>query len=209
VTVAAYRNRLFQGTVLKIEPQAVTEQNVTMFPVLVSIENPEGLLKPGMNCEVEFQVGRREGVLAVPNAALRTARDVDAAASVLGLSQQEIRDQVAAGEPEAPPPADHALSREDPRPGGPVPEADGNQNRDVRLGGSYLVFVLENGEPRLVRVRTGLTDFDYSEVLEGLSESDSVLLLPSAGLVRSQEWRRDRINRITGGGLPGVRSSRP
>ena len=40
------------GVVEKIEPQAVVQQNVTMFPVLVTLDNSEGLLKPGMNGEV-------------------------------------------------------------------------------------------------------------------------------------------------------------
>ena len=40
VSVAAYPNQPFPGEVLKIEPQAVLEQNVTMFAVLVSIDNP-------------------------------------------------------------------------------------------------------------------------------------------------------------------------
>ena len=42
MTVDAYPNRPFEGTVLKIEPQAETEQNVTMFPVLVRIDNRDG-----------------------------------------------------------------------------------------------------------------------------------------------------------------------
>jgi HlyD family secretion protein len=209
VTVAAYRNRPFEGAVLKIEPQAVTEQNVTMFPVLVSIDNPEGLLKPGMNCEVEFQVGRREQVLAIPNAALITALDVGAAASVLGLSPQELGDPLARGGSTTTDPDDPPVPQESSQEGVAAEEGAAAPSRDARFGGRYLVVVLKDGRPRLARIRTGLTDFDYSEVLEGLWESDSVLLLPSAGLVRSQEWRRDRINRITGGGLPGMRSRRP
>ena len=59
-----------------------------------------------------------------------------------------------------------------------------------------------------MKIRTGLTDLDFSEVIEGLSESDSVLLLPSAGLVRSQQRFQERIRRVTGDGLPGVRSPR-
>jgi hypothetical protein len=59
--------------------------------------------------------------------------------------------------------------------------------------------------PKPVWIRTGLTDLDYSEVVDGLQESDSVLILPSASLVQSQEESRERINRITGGGgLPGM-----
>src|SRR5690606_17844566 len=54
VTVEAFPGRIFAGEVLKIEPQAVVEQNVTMFPVLVRLDNREGLLKPGMNAEVRI-----------------------------------------------------------------------------------------------------------------------------------------------------------
>ena len=93
--VDAYPNRPFQGRVLKIEPQAVTQQNVTMFPVLVRIGNREGLLKPGMNAEVEMQVGDRRGVLAVPNGALRTQRDVASAATVLGLDPEGVEQELA------------------------------------------------------------------------------------------------------------------
>ncbi|HEX3233611.1 MAG TPA: efflux RND transporter periplasmic adaptor subunit [Gemmatimonadales bacterium] len=99
VTVDAYPNRPFDGTVLKIEPQAQTEQNVTVFPVLIRINNREGLLRPGMNTEVEIHVGRRDSVLAVPNAALRTQRDVGSAAQVLGLSPQTVQQELAATAP--------------------------------------------------------------------------------------------------------------
>jgi HlyD family secretion protein len=85
VTVDAYPNQPFQGEVLKIEPQAETAQNVTMFPVLVRIENRNGLLKPGMNADVEVHVGARDSVLTVPNAALRTPRDINSARLVLGM----------------------------------------------------------------------------------------------------------------------------
>jgi hypothetical protein len=85
VTVDAYPNQPFQGEVLKIEPQAETAQNVTMFPVLVRIENRNGLLKPGMNADVEIHVGERDSVLTVPNAALRTPRDINSARQVLGI----------------------------------------------------------------------------------------------------------------------------
>ena len=98
VTVDAFPNRTFDGTVLKIEPQAQTEQNVTVFPVLVRIDNREGLLRPGMNTEVEVHVGRRDQVPAVPNAALRTQRDVGSAAQVLGLSEQSVQQQLAASD---------------------------------------------------------------------------------------------------------------
>jgi len=53
------------------------------------------VLKPGMNTEVEIHIGQRQGVLAVPNAALRTPRDVASAAKVLGLDVQAVERQLA------------------------------------------------------------------------------------------------------------------
>jgi len=44
ITVDAYPSRPFMGRVLKIEPQATVQQNVTMFPALVRIANPNHLL---------------------------------------------------------------------------------------------------------------------------------------------------------------------
>ncbi len=91
VTVAAYPNQPFDGEVAKVEPQAVVEQNVTMFAVLISIQNPEGLLMPGMNAEVEVAVARRDDVLTVPVIALRTERDVAATAGILGISESALQ----------------------------------------------------------------------------------------------------------------------
>mgnify|MGYP002622539041 FL=1 len=91
VTVEAYPNRPFRGEVLKIEPQADTIQNVTMFPVLVRINNADNLLKPGMNTEVNISVGRADSVMAIPNSALRTERDVESAASVLGIDPADLQ----------------------------------------------------------------------------------------------------------------------
>jgi HlyD family secretion protein len=199
VAVTAYPDRTFHGSVLKVEPESRIEQNVTMFPTLVGLDNPEGLLKPGMNCEVEIHVDRRDAVLAIPYAALRTPGDVDSAAEVLGLSPDEVRESLAAAR-EAPSAAESAEADS-------APATAGEQRGSFRPRGEYVVFTPAGGAPRARWIRTGLTDLDYVEVLEGLSESDSVYLLPSAGLVRSQQRFQDRIRRVTGGGLPGVRRS--
>jgi HlyD family secretion protein len=94
VTVDAYPDRPFRGAVEKIEPQAVVQQNVTMFPVLVAVSNREGLLMPGMNGEVSILVERRENVISVPNDAVRPPRDINAAAAALGLNPDSVRRQV-------------------------------------------------------------------------------------------------------------------
>jgi hypothetical protein len=69
---------------------------------------------------------------------------------------------------------------------------------------NYIVFALRAGHPTPKRIQTGLTDLDYIEVTAGLSEQDTVLMLPSASLVQAQREMRDRFQRMTGGGLPGV-----
>ena len=103
ITVDAFPSRTFDGSVLKIEPQAQVTQNVTMFPVEVNIPNVGHVLKPGMNTEVEIHIGQRQGVLAVPNAALRTPRDVASAAGVLGLDVPTVERQLASGVADATP----------------------------------------------------------------------------------------------------------
>jgi len=47
ITVDAFPNRTFDGSVLKIEPQAQVTQNVTMFPVQVNIPNTGHVLQAG------------------------------------------------------------------------------------------------------------------------------------------------------------------
>ena len=96
VTVDAYPDRRFTGTVEKIEPSAVIQQNVTMFPVLVTLENNEGLLKPGMNGETNVMVEQRANVLSVPNDAVRNPREAAATAPILGLNPDSVRSQIAA-----------------------------------------------------------------------------------------------------------------
>jgi HlyD family secretion protein len=227
ITVDAYPNRPFEGRVLKVEPQATVNQNVTMFPVLIRIANPGHLLKPGMNTEVEIHVGDRQNVLAIPYTALRTPRDVGSAAQVLGLDPNDVQRQLT--EAQRPPQAGEAVAGGDTaarspvrrvRPDSPTPPTSGGASGTgtrVRGGGgaagamagSFIVFAMRNGRPTPVPIRTGLTDLDYIEVLSGLSEQDTVLLLPSASLVQSQRDMRERVQRMTGGGLPGVQQSQP
>ena len=98
ITVAAYPNQPFNGEVVKIEPQAVVIQNVTMFAVLIAIQNSDGLLLPGMNAEVEVLVAQRNDVLTVPVIALRTERDVVATAGILGMSESALRAELNPGD---------------------------------------------------------------------------------------------------------------
>ena len=228
VTVDAYANHPFSGSVLKIEPRDTVQQNVTMFPVRIRIDNRDGLLRPGMNADVEIHVGQAEQVLALPNAALRTLRDVGSAAQVLGLDpnavQADLRQQTRtgdsgsarlggapAGDGTTLPIGRDSMRRRSRIPGDtssarPTPR----RSLDALFGGRYIVFVQRGGKPTAVWVRTGLTDLDYSQVISGLNPGDSVYILPSASLVQSQQQFRQRITNMTGGGgLPGMRQQTP
>jgi HlyD family secretion protein len=105
ITVEAYRDRTFRGSVLKIEPQAVVEQNVTMFAVLTRIANEEDLLKPGMNADVSVVIGREDNVLALPNSGIRTVQEAARLADALQIPgdvnalAQEAQRALEGGEP--------------------------------------------------------------------------------------------------------------
>jgi HlyD family secretion protein len=100
VVVDAFPNSRFQGVVEKVEPQAVVQQSVTMFPVLISLDNRDGRLLPGMNGEVTMTVQDKKNVLAIPADAVRAMKDVAISARALGLDpdtvQAELQAQVAA-----------------------------------------------------------------------------------------------------------------
>ena len=70
-TVQAYPNQSFTGTVEQVRLQSTLQDNVVNYTAVVTVQNPEGKLLPGMTATVEFQTGAAEDVLTVPNAALR------------------------------------------------------------------------------------------------------------------------------------------
>ncbi|MED5564162.1 MAG: efflux RND transporter periplasmic adaptor subunit [Gemmatimonadota bacterium] len=121
VTVEAYPQERFMGIVEKIEPQALVQQNVTMFPVIVQLDNDSGLLRPGMNAEVEIELAQESGVLLVPNNALVTPEDVQPASVVLGLEIGTIDTSnlfAGLGDGRGRPTADQTSAREGGRSGG-------------------------------------------------------------------------------------------
>src|SRR6185503_13216047 len=91
VTVDAFPNRRFVGIVEQVQPEAVVQSSVTMFPVLVSLDNSDGALMPGMNGQVVMDILRRDNVLAVPSDAIRNARDAATVAPVLAVSPDSLK----------------------------------------------------------------------------------------------------------------------
>ncbi len=69
--VDALPNRVFHGQVGKIRLNATMTQNVVTYTVEVNTKNEDGKLLPYLTANAKFKIGRRDGVLLVPNAALR------------------------------------------------------------------------------------------------------------------------------------------
>ena len=214
VTAEAYPNRVFRGTVEKIEPQAVVDQNVTMFPVLIRLENPQGLLKPGMNAEVVVDVAHRENVVAISSEAVVSMRDAASAARALGVSPEAVaalrssRSTGAAnGNAAADAQAQGASSEKVVRPA--ATRTSDNATRPTQARGTDaatrpgVVFVetATAVEPRLVQL--GLSDWEYTEIVTGLQEGERAKLVTVAQFNAQQAQNAERMQRRAGGMMPG------
>ncbi len=70
-TVDAHPGQTFSGTVSRIRLNATNTQNVVVYTVEVTVENPNRVLLPYMTANLQFEVDRRDDALRVPNTALR------------------------------------------------------------------------------------------------------------------------------------------
>lgn len=153
VQVEAFPDRTFRGGVQKVEPQAEIQQNVTMFPVIVSLDNRGGLLRPGMNAEVNILVDQATDVLLVPNSAIVRPQDTGPAALALGLdvSAMDLTQFMRAGRSGAGAGATGGAMQAAAEPaagtGGPSrPATTGGPNGDVRARIDTLRAKVERGE---------------------------------------------------------------
>jgi len=211
VTVTAYPNQPFEGSVSKIEPQAIADQTVTTFSVLIVLNNENGLLRPGMNADVEIRIAERRDVLAVRTGALRVTRDIPVSSQLLNIPEDDIRNSLATTK---------SASNETANNRGPSTQGSTARSRGAtgsrgnskgrpasgyQFNSRYWVFVDAATGPQPVNIDTGLTDLDYSEVLSGLDAGDRVLLLPSSGLIQEQQRRQAQMQRFTS--MPGMNSN--
>ncbi len=70
-TVDAYPKRVFEGTVTQVRQSPQTVQNVITYDVVVSVDNSDLALKPGLTAATRIIIDQRSDVLRVPNQALR------------------------------------------------------------------------------------------------------------------------------------------
>jgi HlyD family secretion protein len=163
--VDAYPSRRFKGTVQQVRNAAIMVQNVVTYDAVVGVDNKELLLKPGMTANVEFLVSRKEDVLKIPNAALRFRP----------LSERQPPAQVAAaGQAGGPgPEAGGGAGRR----GGSPNAGQGSRNREGGVNRQGTVYTIRDQKAIPVRVRLGISDGSYSEVVAGdLKAGDQIIL---------------------------------
>lgn len=70
-TVDAYPDRAFEARITEVRLAPIVVQNVVTYEAVLQVDNPAGLLRPGMTASVDVQTATVHDALRVPNAALR------------------------------------------------------------------------------------------------------------------------------------------
>jgi HlyD family secretion protein len=70
-TVDAFPDEVFHGQVTQVRKAPTTTQNVVTYETIITVDNPEQKLFPGMTADVSILVVARKNVPKIPNAALR------------------------------------------------------------------------------------------------------------------------------------------
>ncbi len=157
-TVDAFPNRNFTGDVQQIRLNPTNQQNVVTYNVRINVANPDQTLLPGMTAYVNIGVQKREGVLLVPNAALRY-KPAEAANKKGEAGAKQPGGMAGMG-----PGAD----------GGPPKAGSGKGKK--RDGQSGTVYVLAGDQISPVSVQLGITDNRNTEVIGGeLKEGDRIV----------------------------------
>jgi HlyD family secretion protein len=167
VEVDAFPSRQFTGVIEKIEPQAVVNQGVTFFPVLVNVDNRDRLLMPGMNGEVTIRSKQRLNVVTVPVETIRGPAELAAIARLFGRNVDSL---TALLKPELVSPISQAAAK-----------------------AHFAVVALPDSMYELRLVHIGANDLVTAEVLEGLNEGDRVVQLGGLKSQRAETPPKFRI----------------
>lgn len=146
-TVDAFPDRAFNAAIRDISFASVTTEGVVTYDARLDVDNAELLLRPGMTATVSVVTRKAEGVLTVPATAFRFTPPVERAARGWSLQRMFMP----------------------PRPQG----QERTRRRDA--DGLRTLYVLKNGAPEAVKVKTGSTDGESIEILSGLAEGDQVV----------------------------------
>lgn len=156
-SVDAFPNLDFQGVVKQIRLNPVTTSNVVSYNVVISVDNPEQILLPGMTAYVSIVFAKHDNVLLVPNAALRFKPKQD--------------------ENESDTKGSASKSREAKRDGDKKHLVDKQQSNGLGRG---KVFILENGKPSMHEVKVGISDGKFTEIIAQDLQMGSQVIIGNA-----------------------------
>ncbi|NNJ77447.1 MAG: efflux RND transporter periplasmic adaptor subunit [Anderseniella sp.] len=150
-TVESFQDRDFPAQISELRFAPETVDGVVTYKAILTIDNNDLLLRPGMTATAEINVQTVEDALLIPNAALRYAPPADTAAG----SGKSFVQSILPGPPRS------------------TEIAKIEQTRN----GERRIWVLRNDMPVSVNVRTGVTDGSKTQILEGeLDLNDRVIV---------------------------------
>jgi HlyD family secretion protein len=168
-TVDAFPSRRFRGRVYQVRNAPVNVQGVVTYNAVARIDNKDMILKPGMTANVRFLVSHKEGVLVIPNVAMRfkPPDQKDEAQELLRQERARVANPVG--------------MRRTSRAGGVGGGGGGRGNRRA------TIYVLRGDKAEPVEVQIGITDGSRSEILgDKLNENDPVIIGVSSAAAASQ-----------------------
>jgi HlyD family secretion protein len=168
--VDAYPGQSFHGTVNKIRLNASMTQNVVTYTVEVTTDNPDGKLLPYLTANVQFQVASRQGVLKVPNAALRWIPQTEQIEPSVraSASQDQSGSSGRRGGGPGTSPSGRSTTKRTRAASGPA------MNNEPKFG---TVWVPEGQYVKPIKVKVGISDGTDTEVAGGdLAENTEVVV---------------------------------
>lgn len=182
-TVDSYPDTQFRGRVNQVRLEPIVQQNVVTYKVVVQVENEDLKLRPGMTANVSILTQARENVLKVPSSALRFNPMAFLPASE-SKPEKKAEPKAEAKAPAKEEPKAESKARGESRGPGGGGMGSGRMAAMAGLQGKGLVarredrvWILENGKPKALTVKAGITDGQFTEVSgEGLSEGLQVLV---------------------------------
>jgi HlyD family secretion protein len=151
-TVQAYPNKKFEGIVKQVRVQPTTTSNVVNYTVVISAENKDNLLLPGMTATVDFVIAQKSNILVVPNSALRFQPTEKEIAEAQKLMQSDI------------PPSDSLSNTKPQHQGGviPPPQTQFNDNAEWKR----IWFLDIDDHLMFSPILVGISDGTNTEILD-------------------------------------------
>lgn len=146
-TVDAYPDESFSATITKVHLASETVDGVVTYQARLSVQNPDGRLRPGMTSTADITIAGVKDALLIPNAALRFEPPATSSQSSRSVISQLI-----------------------PRPPSAVKKKKANNNTTPH------VWILENNQPVMLDVEVGLTDGVNTQVLSGLELGQDLIV---------------------------------